>query len=660
LRASPILCAILLLASAGLAPAWVESVEFPWATYPKPLWERELVWIKNIGIAHISLPPARDESDETAAQLADLIRIVRRLNLEADIEGPIPDSMQQLARAHGGPLTEPLPVASRISALAPDALTRSRKLLLAGGAGLVWTDVEDTIGGAGYHAGAVNFAGQETPATIPLRRNAQLARYWGNTMASLHETKLPPAPPIPQISIRQFAGKNGTSFVSIVNASSKPWAGAVKAMHPVQKRVVDLPAVTVPAHDSLWLPVDVPLMAGPLCKDCSAFATVDRLVYATAEITAMEYENGILAMEFTAPTAGEVVLHLSSEPSGPLVAGGKPASFDWDEHTLRARLPIPKGAGPGGHTRIGLAIDAPDATGFFENAEVLLIGETNNLTAEFSSQAILNRSRLLIVPEFSVTDDPVKTDAGAEGPRQVVYHIKVPDTAIHGDHADLAIEADGAPMSHARPQLLHPATLRFADAITVRAAANSRLPLFPATLPVNQRTGRDVTISIGNNAPEIRNFTLELKAEGLDFSPSKMDVTVGASMARDVSFRVFATGASAGLHEGEARLSGAASATEAVRFLVIPQNGAVAFSSGGLSLIESATERAAFLPGRWLEFLDKDSDQDLLAAGGTAFTPGSIETRPIDTRNDALVFAGQKIVRLQDLEQLAPKPKKAF
>jgi hypothetical protein len=151
-----------------------------------------------------------------------------------------------------------------------------------------------------------------------------------------------------------------------------------------------------------------------------------------------------------------------------------------------------------------------------------------------------------------------------------------------------------------------------------------------------------------------------LKAEGLDFSPSKMDVTVGASMARDVSFRVFATGASAGLHEGEARLSGAASATEAVRFLVIPQNGAVAFSSGGLSLIESATERAAFLPGRWLEFLDKDSDQDLLAAGGTAFTPGSIETRPIDTRNDALVFAGQKIVRLQDLEQLAPKPKKAF
>ena len=291
----------------------------PWSfpgTLTPALWERELVWIKNIGITHVSLPPARDESDETAAQLADVIRIIRRLSLEADLEGPIPDSMQALSRAHGGPLTEPLPVASRISALAPDALTRSRKLLLAGGAGLIWTDVEDTIGSAGYRAGAVNFAGQETPATVPLRRDAQLARYWGTTMASLHETKMPPAAPIPQISIRQFAGKNGTSFVSIVNASSKPWTGAVKAMHPVQKRVVDLPIVTVPAHDSLWLPVDVPLMGGPLCKGCSAFATVDRLVYATAEITAMEYENGILAMEFTAPTAGEVVCNFRASLRG--------------------------------------------------------------------------------------------------------------------------------------------------------------------------------------------------------------------------------------------------------------------------------------------------------------------------------------------------------
>ena len=34
--------AIVILASAALAPAWVESVEFPWESYPRQLWEREL------------------------------------------------------------------------------------------------------------------------------------------------------------------------------------------------------------------------------------------------------------------------------------------------------------------------------------------------------------------------------------------------------------------------------------------------------------------------------------------------------------------------------------------------------------------------------------------------------------------------------------------
>ncbi len=113
-------------------------------------------------------------------------------------------------------------------------------------------------------------------------------------------------------------------------------------------------------------------------------------------------------------------------------------------------------------------------------------------------------------------------------------------------------------MSHARPQLLRPATLRFPDAIDVHLAAASALPLFPATMPVNQRAGRDITVSVRNNAPEIRTFQLEIKAEGLEFLPAKMDVAVGASVARDVSFRVFANDASPGLHAGTAILSGAA------------------------------------------------------------------------------------------------------
>jgi hypothetical protein len=228
----------------------------------------------------------------------------------------------------------------------------------------------------------------------------------------------------------------------------------------------------------------------------------------------------------------------------------------------------------------------------------------------------------------------------------------VPETALHGDHADLAIEADGMQMSHVRPQLLRSVELRFPDAVDVHLTASSALPLFPATIPVNQRTGRDLTITVRNNAPEIRNFVLEPKAEGVEFSPEKLEVTVGVSTSRDVSFRVFARGASPGLHAGTVTVSGAAMATVPVQFVVIPQTGSIAFSTSGFSFIESGKTRASFMPGRWLEFLNKDNNQNLLSGGGMAFTPGAIEIR-----GDALVFS-DRTLKLEDLEPLAVKAKR--
>jgi len=348
----------------------------------------------------------------------------------------------------------------------------------------------------------------------------------------------------------------------------------------------------------------------------------------------MEYENGILALEFSTPSAGQVVLQLSREPSGPLVAGGKPYEFDWDESTKRARLPIPAGKTLGNRVRIGLAIEAPDATAFFDSAHVLLIGEINNLVAQFSSDAIMQRSRLIAAPELRVAQD------ASQEPLKSNFRITVPSTVIHGDRTELILEADGAHMSHANPEYMRPVQLRFTDAISVQLGPHSSLPLFPAAIPVNQRSGRDVTISVRNNAPEIRNFHIELKAEGLEFSPAKIDVAVGNSTARDVSFRVFPTAAAPGPHLGEAHVTGAAEATEAVRFIVIPQNNSVAWNADGFSFLESARTRAAFMPNRWLEFLNKDNGQNALPPGGIPSTQGPVET-----------------LRLSDLEPLVPKAK---
>jgi hypothetical protein len=637
--------AALLLLLGSPVSAWVESAEFPWPVLPRETWEARLVWLKEAGIARVFLPAG------DPARIEELARILKRLDLSANLEGAVPPSLEPFRKLHGGPFADPVAGGVRISVLAPDSLARVRKLLLGGKPSVVWTDVFDTLGPAGYKAGAVGFAGQERTVALNLRRSAQLSRYWGEAAAaSGAEPGAAARIPLASIGVEQFQSRKGASLVTVSNAGPRPWTGDLKATGHARKSVV-MPSVSVPARDTVWLPVNIPLMAGPLCKDCTAFATVDHLVYATAELTAMEYENGVLAMEFSAPDGGEALLQLSREPSGPYVAGGKPGQADWDEKTQRVRLPIPRGRGPASKVRVALAIEAPDATAFFDNARVLLVGEDNRLVANFSSEAIAARSRLRTLPDLAPTREAAPdAPAAARTPLQTAYHLRVPEACLPGDWVDLAIEADGSQMSHVRAKLLRPVEVRFSDAISVRLASGARLPLSPAAIPVNQRGGRDVGILVRNNAPEIRTFRVRLEADGLEFSPDQLQVTVGASAEREVSFRVFTRGAAAGVHTGKVRLGGQATAEEPVRFLVVPPSGGVAYTANGFSFLESAKVRAAFWPGRWLEWINKDNGQSAIPAGGNAFSAGVIEAR-----GDALVV-GPKSLRLQDLEAMLPAP----
>ncbi len=621
---------VLALCTAALLPvglsAWTMSVEFPYAGLPRPVWERELAHLKEMGVAHVSLPPAKD-----ASQLDDVIRIVRRLGLEADLEGAIPDRLQPLAKAHGGPLTDALP-AVRVAATMARAIDNERKLVMSGTQAILWTDVFETLSPA-YAPGAITLAGTEGPAAAIIRREAQIARYWGSQLSALPES--PGARlgiPVDNVTVHQYIadkpGVQGLSLTTVVNNSSDPWQGEVRVMYPAMQRPIALPTVSLQPYGVLWLPVNIPLTAGPLCTGCTGFGTSDHVAYATAELTDMEYENGVLAMEFYATSPGEVILQLSREPTGPLLAGGRPTTFDWEPKTQRVRLPIPAGNAKTGRVRVALAIDAPSATAFFLSPSVLLIGETNSLTAEFSPPAIVTRSRLRTTPEFTSTQE-AKPDEDKEKPTLVTYKINVPSTAVGGDVAQLAIEADGTQLSHSQLRVSPSAELTFDDAIAIRVAADSFVPLSPAAVPVNQRSGREIVVSLRNNAPEIRTFNLELNVPGVEFSPRKMTVSVGALLARDLTFRIF-SGATPGIHDGEVRLSGAARITEAVRFVVLPPTGSIAWSEEGFSILEDTKSRASFLGNQWLEMIDKESGRDTQPAGGTVLNAGSVETLKLE------------------------------
>src|SRR5439155_22042921 len=143
-------------------------------------------------------------------------------------------------------------------------------------------------------------------------------------------------------------------------------------------------------------------------------------------LVAIECENGILAMEFAAPTAGEVILQLLRRPVGPFIAAGKPTEFDWDEKTLRARLRIPANPNSDHRIRIGIAIEEPETSAFFNDARRLVIGQKNMISTAYSSENVAKRSRLRLPEGFSAT-------ARVKSPLEIDYEVSVPADAIPGD-----------------------------------------------------------------------------------------------------------------------------------------------------------------------------------------------------------------------------------
>ena len=689
---------VLLLLLAGTAPApelhpqLVQAVEFPYYAFPPQLWERELVWLKNLGIDTVafSIPwnwhqldgETLDLTGHTSPRrdLIGFVRLVKRAGLRAWIrpappvkgwiDSGYPKGTESDARAlrkwlwdleaaldpflvsHGGPIVfvegpaavfpapqPPSPI-TIVSEKDPRALIRSREVLSAGHGSLVWEDIEDqlppvgweTPGGALIRPGAVSLAGDERTSVMPLRRAALLWRYWSAALPGMKAApqvrllagKLPAG-----VLAHQLMASRGASAVSIVNQGQASFQGALRVLYPPTEKRIELPSIYLGPGEALCLPVHIPLATEGFCQDCSGFGNGDHIVYATAELNDVEYENGILAMEFAAPRAAEVVLQLSQEPSGPLLAAGHPTSFDWDENTMRARLPVPAGSGPAFRVRIGLAIQPPDTSAFFGDAKRLVIGRKNALETSYSSEQVAQRSRLKI-PQNLRAEKTVKS------PMEIEYEIDVPSDALHGEWAPLSLEADGVLMSRARLQILRPASVRVREAVSLHYGSVAELPVTPALVPVDTNSGREISVVVHNNAAEIRNFVVEATGEGLEFSPPRTDTAIAGGMERDVLMRVFPAQGQRGIVAGRLHVSGAIDLDVPLRFAVIPRGETLAYSADldgdGQPewVLENQRARATFAAqdgGRWLEFVWKDSGLDVLPEAGALAGTGAMDVQ---------------------------------
>src|SRR2546421_5986602 len=98
----------LLAAANGFAAEFVQAVEFPYYHHPRALWERELVWLKNIGIRTVAFSPVETApKTDPRADLPGFLRIVRRLGMRAWIYGvsrELSPALEPQLERHGGPV----------------------------------------------------------------------------------------------------------------------------------------------------------------------------------------------------------------------------------------------------------------------------------------------------------------------------------------------------------------------------------------------------------------------------------------------------------------------------------------------------------------------------------------------------------------------------
>jgi hypothetical protein len=702
---------LLLVAQISFAPVgnrpnteFVHAVEFAYYLYPRQLWERELVWLKTIGVRTIafSIPwnwhevqrGSVDFEGRTSPRrdLIGLVRILRKLGLQGWIR-PMPPAgewrnggmpawalrdtataaewreslrkaMAHQTSAHGGPIafaeigpvldapSPPAPV-TIVSSVEPGASLQFRHALASGAGSLLWTRLEDQLippgwGGPGaplIRHGAISLAGEERPAAATVRRAAALLRHWEEVLPEMTARSTPsvrtilgkPARDIDAVQLIAPA-QGGISAVSVINRGTKIFRGELRVAEPGSKRRLQVSEVDLPPGETIWLPLHVPLSRGSLCQNCSAFANGDEIVYATAELETVEFENGILAMEFAAPRKGEALVRLSRRPSGPYLAAGRPADFGWDERSMIARLAIPEGKGPGARVRVGLAIEPPDSSAFFVDTTRLVIGRPNRVKTSYSSEELAARSRLRLPENYA-------TRVVGRSPLEIEYEIDVPPETLHGEWLNAAIKADGVLLGRARLQQLRPASVRLADMIVMHFGSQE-LAVYPPLVPVDARAGRNIGAIVRNNYPQIQNFQLAAEGERFQFSPAKADVTVGPSTERSLSLRVFAEGLEPGLYDWRLRLAGAADVVLPARFAAIPRGEAIAYTldvdedGGGEFVLENQKLRAVFSAedgGRWLDFVWKETGLNLLPEAGALTGSGQVQVESSREGRDAVL-----------------------
>ena len=253
-----------------------------------------------------------------------------------------------------------------------DTLLASRILIGAGIRGITYSPLQDALTPAGWETAgasryfrwdaALDLDGTPKPRSRSVDRNGQFVAAWGAMLASSHlqadsgvvgslvvtqliSNKLPvSSSQLPVCNQGQFCS---AALVAATNFKDETITESLEILDPLQTGGLAAPrkislSVTIPAHDSLLLPIHAPLCSTADERDhCS-----DEIVAAGAELLGAHRDSKTLELMFYAPARATVRLHLDGAPAKVELDGDIRPDYQWKQETSELEVTLLRSAAP--------------------------------------------------------------------------------------------------------------------------------------------------------------------------------------------------------------------------------------------------------------------------------------------------------------------------
>ena len=259
----------------------------------------------------------------------------------------------------------------------------------------------------------------------------------------------------------------------------------------------------------------------------------------------------------------------------------------------------------------------------------------------YSSAEVAARSRLRLPEGYTAT--PAK-----KSPNEIDYEISVPADALHGDYANLALEADGVALGRARVQLFRPASIRLLSGMQFHFGPQTEITPEPPIAAIDPKARRQSgNLDSQQLDRRSRRTTWNPPARAWNSCrrrPTSASAPPTSAAWSSASSRPRTWPACA---IGRSRSRAAPTLTMPMRLVLVPRAGTVVWTAdldGDGSpewILESAKVRAVFSAqdgGRWMEFTWKDTNTNFLPESGVFAQAGPVEVRQ---KGDALEFTGK-------------------